>query len=162
MRNLYLFEKLLVIGTIGFIVVMLLFGNAGAAGKFFAPVFVVGLIWLYFHTAKQANAKAREAVAHVNNGYVSAVEGTGIGLAYLKPGFRAVVQVYANGKRGSYEPDLLRGVGLKDDRKGVYRCILLEVKDPDEPEWLIRFDSEKEAKQWKERIMQFAETGGRA
>lgn len=160
MRNLYLFEKLLVVGLVGFIVVIMV--GSSPAGMFIAPIFVVGLIGLYVFIGNQANTTARAAVAHVNNSYVSAREGTAIGLAYAKgEDNRPVLQVFANGKKGYYAPQDLRSVGLHDDRKGNLRNVLLKVKDPDRPEWIIHFNSRQEATQWKERIMQFAETCGR-
>lgn len=157
MRNLYPFEKLLVLAALGFIVVLMV----GNGGWIMAPLFLAAMVWIYVKTGAMEKKRAMDAVAHASNAHVSGVEGTAIAIAYAVGESRPVVQVFADRAKGRYEPDQLRTVGITGDRKGMYRYLRLEVKDADRPEWVIRLDSEQEARQWKERITQFVENGGR-
>lgn len=160
MRNMFFIEILLVIAGIVFIP-FALWANGGAS-KQFAPVALVVVAVMVAVSMAGANKKALKAVFSVNARYTHALEATAISIAYEKGESRPYIQVYSRGKHAFLSPDMLRSVGLKMDRKDEMRCILLCVKDPETPEWVIHFRDRAEAKQWEERIMQFGETGGRA
>jgi hypothetical protein len=134
-------------------------GGNGSSGKLVAIILVSCVVAALFFGNAAESKKAKAAIAHPNSSYSSVVAGTGISLAYAKD--YPVLLLYARGKRGVYEPSQLRSVSAQGDRKQIYRDVLLAVKDGNEPEWTIHFRNEKEAKQWVERVMLFAETRGR-
>ena len=161
MRNLFFGEKLLLLGLIGFPAFMAWESHNVAGGILLAAI--VALLTVVIVLTRNSTARTvRSAIAHPNNRYASVLEGSGIGLAYAKDGEPAMLRVYSGGSLACFEPHQLRSVGLEHDRKQVLRNILLMVKDADRPERYISFRNTTEAKQWKERITQFAESGGRA
>ena len=159
MRNMYFFEKLILFGAIGALCVLVVMGGGFGTTIVLAPI-LLGIAWLYYYSGERMNAQASAAVAHANANFSSTYEGTAISIAYAANGSRPALQVSSQGRRGTYQSHELRSVGLQDDRKGVYRYVLLLVKDAEHPEWLIHFRSVAEAKSWKERILQFCEERG--
>ena len=158
MRNLRFIELVLIVGAVGGLELLALL--SGTMSFIMLTLVLVGAGFLYFFLVQRMHDQSVAAVAHANANYSSALDGTAISIAYAKNGSRPALLVSANGKRASYQPHDLRSVGLQEDRKGVYRNVLLLVRDADHPEWLIHFKDTAEAKSWKERILQFHEERG--
>lgn len=158
MRNLSLFETLVVFGGAALMAWMM--WSAGGMGLVLGPLFLGLVVVLFFKFGSAGKRRALEAVSHVNARHTSVVDGTGIAVAYARQGSTPALLLFANGQEGCYEPDELRTVALRADHRGVYRRLMLAVKDPSTPEWLINLRNHEEAKQWRERVTLFAERGG--